>query len=112
MASSLGFAGSSASVRSGIPSASRSATLVSPLGIDTMTSPESVTVGRVGMMGVPSCASNASGAPATSESFTSVQSSPDRFCTIPQACRSACPSGWTTSRYDGRQTGAAAMYPT
>ena len=35
-----------------------------------MTSPESVTSGASGMMGVPSCASNASGAPATSESFT------------------------------------------
>ena len=29
------------------------------------------------------------------------QSSPDRFSTMPHACRSASPSGCTTSRYDG-----------
>ena len=73
-----------------------------------MTSPLSVTVGRVGMTGVPSCDSNASGAPATRESFTSFQSSPDRFWTMPHACRSDSPFGCTTSLYDGRHTGDSA----
>ena len=73
-----------------------------------MTSPPSVTVGRPGMTGVPSAASNASGASATSDRRTSFQSSPDRFWTMPQVCRLA-PSLSITSRYDGRQTGVWAM---
>ncbi len=85
---------------------------VSAWGTTAMTSPSSVTIGRVGITAVPSSAWNDRGAPATSESFTFFQSSPDRFCTLPQACRSACPSLCTTSRYDGRHTGADAMYPT
>jgi hypothetical protein len=67
----------------------------------------SVTVGLVGMTGVPSVASNASGAPAMSDSLTPFQSSPDKFCTMPHACRSP-PSFPMTSRYDGRQTGVSA----
>lgn len=60
------------------------------------------------MIGVASVASNASGASATSDSETLVQSSPDRFWTIPQVCKLAT-SLSTTRRYDGRHTGVCAM---
>src|SRR5262245_62025716 len=85
-----------------------SASVVSLRGTTAMTSPPSVTVGRAGITGVASDASNASGASATSDSDTFVQSSPDRFWTIPQVCKLAL-SLSTTSRYDGRQTGVCAM---
>jgi hypothetical protein len=70
--------------------------LVSLLGTAAMTSPVSVTVGRSGITGVPSVASNASGAPAMRESFTFFQSSPERLCTMPQACRSLPPLSITS----------------
>ena len=94
-----------------------SARVVSLRGTTAITSPPSVTVGRPGMTAVASDASNARGASAISDSETLFQSSPDRFCTIPQACRLApaptpVASLSMTSRYDGRHTGVEAMYPT
>ncbi len=72
------------------------------------------------MTGLSSVAWNASGAPATSESVTPFQSSPDWFCTMPHTCRSAVffPEGAgaaalfvpssITRRYEGRHTGVSA----
>ena len=82
--------------------------LVSLCGTTAMTSPPSVTVGRGGTIAWSRDASNASGASAIRDSETSFQGSPERFWTMPHACRLA-PSLSTTKRYDGRQTGVAAM---
>jgi hypothetical protein len=84
------------------------ARLVSDCGTTAMTSPPSVTVGRGGTTAVARDASNASGASAMSDSETFVQSSPERFCTMPHAC-SVAPCLSSTRRYDGRQIGVAAM---
>src|SRR6478752_3752578 len=89
----------------------RSLSEVTPSGTAAITSPESVTTGRKGVTGSPSVDSKAKGAPATNANSTSFQSSPERFSTMPQACRSA-PPFCTTIRYEGRQTGVAATYPT
>jgi hypothetical protein len=73
-----------------------------------MTSPPSVMMGRAGITGAASSAWKASGASAISDSDTFLQSSPDRFSTMPHAC-SVAPVFPSTSRYEGRQTGVGAM---
>ena len=82
------------------------ASVVSERGTAEISSPVSLTTGRRGMTGVPSVAWNAMGAPATSESETSRQSSPETFWTIPHAW-SVGPSFASTSRYEGRQSGCS-----
>jgi hypothetical protein len=72
-----------------------------------MISPVSVMTGRDGVTASPKVDSKAIGAPATSVSSTFFQSSPDRFWTMPQTCKSA-PDLPTTTRYDGRHSGVVA----
>ena len=72
----LGMAGAAGGGAATADASSCWARLVSAWGTTAMTSPPSLTTGRVGMTGVPSEASNASGASATSDSETLVQSSP------------------------------------
>ena len=62
-----------------------------------------------GVTGVASSERNDTGEPATSESRTSVQSSPERFCTMPQAWRWTLLFSPSTRRYEGRQMGVSTV---
>ena len=102
----LGTAGAGASDGGG--GAGSSARVVSACGSTAIAPPSSVSIGRPGITGRSNPAVSASGASATRVSLVLLQSSPDRFCTMPQSCKCAGPLP-STRRYDGRHTGASAM---